>query len=78
MDITATIACQLFVESLHAIFPAVRSFKGNFFLPILSKSYKMHMILPAARGDLLADCTLCTPWGKYGHQALGFRVACNW
>lgn len=74
---TATIACQLFVESLHTIFPVVRSFKGKFFLPILSKSYKTHTILPAARGDPLADCTPCARWGKYGHQPLGFKVACN-
>lgn len=31
MYLTTTISCQLFVESLHAIFLAVRSFKGFFF-----------------------------------------------
>lgn len=76
MHLTNTIACHLFVESLHAIFPAVRSFKG-FFFPILNKSYRTHTILPAARGDLLANCTPCTQWEKYGHQALSFEVTCN-
>lgn len=33
----------------------------------------MHTILPAARDDLLVDCTTHAQQGKYGHQALGFQ-----
>lgn len=38
--------------------------KEFFFFPILNKSYRTHTIPPAARGDLLADCTPCTQWGN--------------
>lgn len=59
MHITAAVACQLFVESLRAIFPDLRSFKGIPPPPFLNKSDETCVILPTARGDLLADRTQC-------------------